>query len=131
MPKTIVWIEDDADIIDPVVRPLELAGYLIERIPTAHEALENIDTIQKADLILLDVILAPGNTEKQFSRYSGLDILRELRETHQITTPVVALTVVARDEVRQRLNELGVADIIRKPIRPSLLKERVEFVLNP
>lgn len=129
MPKTIIWIEDDADIIDPVVRPLELAGFEILRIPTASEALASIEQIRAADLILLDVILRPGNTEREFSRYSGLDILKELREVHQIKTPVVALTVVTRDEVRQRLHAYDVADIIRKPVRPSQLKERVEQVL--
>ena len=129
MSKTIIWIEDDTDIIDPVVRPLERAGYEIIRIPTAHEALESVEQIQQADLILLDMILRPGNTDREFSRYSGLDILRELRETHKVTTPVVALTVVTRDETRQRLHELGVVDIIRKPVRPSELKDRVEQVL--
>ena len=130
MSKTIIWIEDDTDIIDPMVRPLELAGYQIIRIPTASEALANVEKIKQADLVLLDMILRPGNTDREFSRYSGLDILRELRETHQVTTPVVALTVVTRTEIRQRLHEFGVADIIRKPVRPSQLKERVEQVLK-
>ena len=131
MSKTIIWIEDDTDIIDPVVRPLEQAGYKIVRIPTAHEALESVEQIKQADLILLDMILRPGNTDREFSRYSGLEILKELRETYEVTTPVVALTVVVRDEIRQRLHALGVADIIRKPVRPSELKERVEQVLIP
>ena len=130
MPKTIIWIEDDTDIIDPVVRPLELAGYEIVRIPTAIEALEAVGQIKDADLILLDMILQPGNTDREFSRYSGLDILKELREKHKVGTPVVALTVVTRTEIRQRLHEFNVADIIRKPVRPSQLKERVEAVLS-
>ncbi|HBX68653.1 MAG TPA: hypothetical protein DEH25_04535 [Chloroflexi bacterium] len=130
MSKTIIWIEDDTDIIDPVVRPLELAGYNIVRLNTAHDALNAIDQIRSADLILLDMILRPGNTDREFSRYSGLDVLRELRSVHQIDNPVIAFTVVVRDEIRQRLHELGVADIVRKPVRPSELKERVEHVLN-
>jgi DNA-binding response OmpR family regulator len=43
---------------------------------------------------------------------------------------VVALTVVAREEVRKSLRDLGVADIIRKPVRPSELKERIEQILD-
>jgi DNA-binding response OmpR family regulator len=128
MSKTIIWIEDDTDIIDPVVRPLERAGYRIQRLNTVQEALNAIDQIRSADLILLDMILRPGNTAREFSRYSGLDLLRELRQTHGIATPVIALTVVARDEIRKQLRELGVADIITKPIRPSELKTRVEQV---
>lgn len=130
MPKTIVWIEDDTAIIDPVVRPLERAGYEIIRLESAQEALNNISQIQNADLLLLDMILPQGDVEIELSRYPGLDILRELRQTYHISIPVVALTVVTRDEVRQRLHELDVADIIRKPVKPSELKERVEQVLN-
>jgi DNA-binding response OmpR family regulator len=130
MTKTIVWIEDDTDIIDPVVRPLEKAGYQIIRMPTASEALANVDQIKAADLILLDMILRPGNSAREFSRYSGLDVLRELYLSHGVKTPVIALTVVTRDEIRQQLNDLGAVDIIRKPVRPSELKERVEGVLQ-
>lgn len=128
MSKTIIWIEDDTDIIDPVVRPLERGGYRIQRLNTVQEALNAIEQIRSADLILLDMILRPGNTAREFSRYSGLDLLRELRQTHGIATPVIALTVVARDEIRKQLRELGVVDIITKPIRPSELKSRVEQV---
>ena len=130
MSKTIVWIEDDTDIIDPVIRPLELAGHRFVRLRNAKEALDAVNRIREADLILLDIILPPGQTKREFARYPGLDILRELREIHGVTTPVVALTVVTREEVLQQLKELGIADIVRKPVRPSELKERVERVLK-
>ena len=32
MSRTIIWIEDDVDIIGPVVRPLERAGFQIIRL---------------------------------------------------------------------------------------------------
>jgi hypothetical protein len=32
--KTIVWIEDDTDVIDPVVRPLERVGHQFTRLHT-------------------------------------------------------------------------------------------------
>lgn len=130
MTKKIVWIEDDIEIIEPVVRPLVLAGYQIHRLHTAKEALEAIETIRDADLILLDMILRPGDIEREFTRYPGLDILAELRSEHDIQTHVIALTVVSRSEVRQRLRELGVENIIRKPVRPSELKAAVEEILN-
>ena len=34
MPRIIVWIEDDIDVIDSVVQPLESAGYEFIRIST-------------------------------------------------------------------------------------------------
>jgi DNA-binding response OmpR family regulator len=130
MPKTIVWIEDDVDIIGPVVRPLERAGFQIIRLRTAKEVFDNIPKLHDADLILLDMLLPAGSVELELSRYTGLDIFRELKENHNLTTPVVSLTVVAREEVRKNLRDLGVADIIRKPVRPSELKERIEQILN-
>jgi len=127
--KTIVWIEDDTDIIDPVVRPLELAGHTFIRLRNAKETLEALDRIRQADLILLDMILPPGQLDREFGRYPGLEVLRELREVHGLKTPVVVLTVVTREEVQQQLRALHVADIVYKPVRPSELRKRVEQVL--
>lgn len=129
MSRTIIWIEDDIEIIDPVVRPLERAGYQIVRLNTVKEVLDAIEEIRAADLVLLDMILRPGMDEHSFGRYPGLDILELLREQYAIDVPVVVLTVVDRPEVRQRLQELGTAQIVRKPIRPSGLKEVVDSVL--
>jgi len=132
MAKTIAWIEDDIPIINAVLRPLELAGYQFVRLRTAQEALEALDRIREADLILLDMILPPGQTDRKFGPYPGLEVLEELRQVHGVTTPVVVLSVVTREEVHRRLCELGVAkeNILRKPVLPSKLKERVEQVLK-
>jgi DNA-binding response OmpR family regulator len=130
MTKKIAWIEDDVDIIGPVVRPLERAGYEIFRLRTAKEVFENVAKLHEADLILLDMLLPDGGSGLELGRYTGLDIFKELLENHALTTPVVALTVVAREEIRKNLRDLGVADIIRKPVRPSELKERIEQILK-
>jgi len=130
MSKTIVWIEDDVDIIGPLVRPLERAGYRVIPFRTAKEAFDNIQKLQDADLILLDMLLPPGDLDMELSRYTGLEIFKVLKERHHLETPVIALTVVAREEVRKNLRKLGVADIIRKPVRPSVLKERIEQILG-
>ena len=130
MAKTIVWIEDDTDIIDPVVTLLERDGHLIMRIRSVGEALENVDLVRDSDLILLDIILPPGNAGGNYGRYSGLRLLQELQEQHGIQTPVVVLSVIANPDAHRRLRELGVKDIIGKPVLPSKLKKRVERVLD-
>jgi len=130
MSKTIVWIEDDVDIIGPVVRPLERAGFKIIPLRTVKEVFANIEKLHQADLILLDMLLPDGGSEFEMGRYTGLDIFRELKTNHGLVTPVVALTVVAREEVRKNLRDLGVADIVRKPVRPSELKERIERIFK-
>jgi CheY-like chemotaxis protein len=130
MAKTIVWIEDDIDIIEPVIRPLELAGYTFVKLRTIAEALNAIDVIRQADLVLLDMILPPSQIDREFGRYPGRKLLEILRKEYGITTSVIALTVVTQPEVLEDLWKLGVADVLRKPIRPSVLKQRVEEVLQ-
>lgn len=127
---TIAWIEDDSDIIEPVIRPLKLAGHEFRRFRSATEALEAIGQIREADLILLDVILPAGPAERRFSRYAGRDVLRELRQVYGLKIPVVVLTVVTREDVLQEIRELGVSDIVRKPVLPLELKDRVERALQ-
>ena len=134
MGKTIAWIEDDTDIIDPVVKPLERAGHRFIRLHTAQEALDALDELRQADLILLDIIFPPAQVPhgfdqaNGFNQYTGLHLLRELRQVHGVQTPVVVLTVVIRPELDTELQALEVADIIHKPVRPSELKNRVEAV---
>jgi CheY-like chemotaxis protein len=129
MSKVIAWIEDDVDVIYPVVRPLEKAGYQIITFRNAKEALKSVKQIRKADLILLDMLLPPGQTGEELNHYAGLSLLRELREVHKVSNRVVVFTVVTPDNLMERLRELGVADIVRKPILPSELKERIERAL--
>ncbi len=131
MGKTIVWIEDDVDVIASVARPLERAGHRFVHLRNIAEAREHFDLLRKADLILLDMILPPGATEPTMftGRYPGQALLREMREAG-IETPVIVLSVVAREDVHRELERLGVADVIRKPVLPSELKRRVEAVLG-
>lgn len=136
MPKTIVWIEDDTDIIEPVVYPLKQAGYTIVPLRTVKEALDSIEQIRNADLILLDMLLPPGPLDtfpsgRKFNRFTGKQLLEELRMIYHLTDiPVIVLSVVHREEVLQELKSLGVNEVLRKPIRPSVLKARVEEALE-
>ena len=75
-------------------------------------------------------ILPPSQIVREFGRYPGRKLLEILRKEHGITTPVIALTVVTQPEVLEDLWKLGVADVLRKPVRPSVLKQRVEEVLS-
>ncbi len=131
MGKTIVWIEDDVDVIAGVTRPLERAGHRFVHLRNVAEAREHFDLLRKADLILLDMILPPGTSELTHptERYPGQALLREIREAG-IETPVIVLSVVAREDVHRELERLGVAEVIRKPVLPSELKKRVEAVLG-
>lgn len=128
-PKKIVWIEDDTDIINDVVRPLERGGYLIERFYSVKDALDHLDALRACDLILLDLIIPPGETEEHFGHYPGMQLLRKFRTEFELKQPVIVLSVVADVEVFQDLKELS-AEIENKPILPSKLKRLVEEALG-
>lgn len=133
MTKFIAWIEDDIDIIDLVVRPLEIDGYQIHRYYTVQDALSNIHQIRRCDLILVDLILPSGNLNpfgKFDSHYPGLTLLHELRTTHFITQPAIVLSVVANASVNNETKNLGVANYLNKPVLPSVLKKHVENAIK-
>ena len=130
MSKKIVWIEDDIGIIRPVIRPIANMGYEIVTFTNVTEALTKPETIKSADLILLDMIHPPGAENNHYSSYPGLDFLEDIRNNYKLNTPVVVLTVVTNEDIHERLNKLQVSDIINKPVRPSVLKEKILQALS-
>jgi len=128
--KKIAWIEDDIGIIKDVVQPLINEGYIFTYLRSVKDTLDNINTLKTVDLILLDLIIPAGEDKEDFQQYPGVDLLEKLRNNLNIETPVVVFTVVTSGQVYQRLHELGVVEIVNKPIRPSTLKEIVEQILN-
>ena len=130
MVKALAWIEDDANIIDETVELLERAGHKIHRIRSVRDALDQVDLIRRCDLILLDIILPPGDVPRTYSRYSGVELLKQLREEYQVKTPALVLSVVSNVDVHRQLWELGIEGIIGKVILPSKFTERVEQILE-
>ena len=126
----IVWIDDDIEIIDPVIEPLVQDGHEIARIRSIRKALGSVDTLRSCDLILLDMILPPGGLDESMGYYSGASLLRRLREEYEVATPVVVFSVVDLARVEEQLAPLNVARYVRKPALPSELKEAVDAVLG-
>jgi DNA-binding NtrC family response regulator len=129
MSKTIVWIDDNYDVIESVVRPLKKAGYNFIYYSTAREAEENIEEIEKADLIILDLLLATG-TDDSDEEYGGIPLFTQLKNKYKIKVPIIVFTVVTKIEKLESLRKSGVAAIVHKPIDPQRLKEVVEEALN-
>jgi DNA-binding response OmpR family regulator len=126
----IVWIDDDIDIIEPVIYLLKDDGHEITRIRTFREALDEVEILAACDLILLDMILPTGDRDKDIDHYSGVTLLKELREEHNVTAPTIIFSVVGRSKVESELEKLNVADYVQKPALPSELKEAVDAVLG-
>lgn len=129
MSKEIVWIDDDIDVIYALVRPLERAGYHFLTMRNYREAIEGIDQIRKSNLVLLSTLMLPGYHGDETVHYPGIQLVRDLRIQYKVDNLIIILTSVQNEEVLNELKQLHVADVIRKPVRPSELKQRVEHIL--
>lgn len=135
MTYSVAWIDDDIPIIGSLVRFIQDEGNEVHFFDSLEKAFERLCVLQKVDLILMDLIIAPGETlnkrraNRGWARYPGIDFLRILRGEKKISTPVILFTVVTDEKLPERIEGLGVKRIINKPITPTYLKEVVEDIL--
>jgi DNA-binding response OmpR family regulator len=115
---TILIIEDDPKIADLLRLYCEQEGYRVLHSDCGKTGLE-LAQQSNPDVILLDRMLP---------EMEGLDILRELRSTHQ--TPVLILSAKS-DEIERVVGlELGADDYISKPFSPKEVIARIKAVLR-
>ena len=116
--RTILLIEDEEAISEPLAAALAREGFDTMVAGTAAKGLELFDT-RTPDLVLLDVMLPDGD---------GRDLLRRIRETSR--TPVVMLTARGEEMDRVLGLELGADDYVTKPFSAAELAARVRAVLR-
>jgi two-component system response regulator RegX3 len=116
--RTVLMVEDETSITEPLSEALEREGFATEVARTAREALEVAERSQP-DLVLLDVMLPDG---------SGYDVCRSLRERSEV--PIIMLT--ARGEETDRIVglEMGADDYIVKPFSAREVAARIRAVLR-
>lgn len=114
----ILVIEDEPSVAEVVSLYLRRAGFSVQVFQDGSKALEALETIQPA-LVVLDLML-PGA--------DGWTITRWLRSRGD--TPIIMLT--ARREEIDRIAglEMGADDYIVKPFSPQELVSRVRAVLR-
>jgi len=119
MPKVLV-IEDDGNINELITFNLAENGY--EPI-SAHDGVQGLALAlsERPDLILLDIML-PGK--------NGIDVCRELRETHRSKIPVIMLTAKGEEIDKVLGLEFGADDYITKPFSVRELMARIKAVLR-
>jgi CheY-like chemotaxis protein len=129
MKRKIVWIDDDWQTYPDLIEPL-VDAYEVVTFRSAQEALGALAELRAASLIILDMIIPRGGERATFGYYTGLDLLARLRQQEQVTTPVIALTVVSRDEIKAQLKDLGVSETLVKPVLASELKACVDELVG-
>jgi DNA-binding response OmpR family regulator len=124
--STITWIEDDHRRYGALVELLKKDGHIIITYGSWEEAQEKLETICKTDIIILDIILPSAEDD----RYSGLTLLHRLREKCNYQNPVIVCSRVRNPDVHRELMEMGVKEILVKPVKPSDLHAVVTKALG-
>ena len=119
MPGTkLLLIDDDKAYCSSLARLLAMEGFEVEVAHTAEAGFAGA-TNQQHELVLLDVMLSPGD---------GRKVLKRIRGVSQV--PVIMLT--ARGDEADRISGLegGADDYLPKPFHPRELIARIRSVLR-
>lgn len=118
MEKTILIVEDDANIRELLHLYLEQEGYHIE---TAQDGADGLRMFKRVhpDMVLLDLMMPVMD---------GTQMIRELRSFSK--TPVIILTAKGEVFDKVALLELGADDYITKPFEMREVIARVRAVMR-
>ncbi len=119
--KTILIIDDDADLRDLLAEQLELhEEFAAARASTATEGVRAAKQAPRPDLILLDVDLPDIN---------GREACRLLRSSG-VTAPVIMLTAAAGEADTILGLDSGANDYVTKPFKFNVLLARIRAQLR-
>lgn len=117
-PTTILLIEDDESIAEPLIFGLESEGFRVLHATDGHQGL-HLSRTESPAVILLDVMLPDVD---------GFTVCRTLRR--ELATPILMLTARGQEMDRVMGLELGADDYIVKPFSFRELLARVRAVLR-
>ncbi|MGB2868043.1 MAG: response regulator transcription factor [Bacteroidota bacterium] len=120
MPKTILVVDDEKDIVDMLKYNLAKEGF---SVLTAHNGKHALELAQKKpDLILLDIMMP---------EMDGLEVVRQLKRAKTTESiPVLFLTAKGSETDEIVGLELGAEDYVVKPISVGKILARVRAVLR-
>ncbi|MFT5698497.1 MAG: CheY-like chemotaxis protein [Desulforhopalus sp.] len=119
--KHILVVDDEPLLVRLNKRQLENAGYTVSVSTASLEALEMLSkALGKYSLLLTDLTM-PG--------LSGLELIRKVR-LQLPDLPVIVLTGMSDPETEGHLYDLGVKDVVIKPLLEDELLAAVSKVLG-
>ena len=120
--KTLLYVDDDADIREIVQMALSLDGDLAVQCSDCGERALLKMRVEKPDLVVLDVMM-PG--------MDGPTILARMRENDDLRSiPVIFMTAKANPQEAARLRALSAIGVISKPFDPMALNSQVKTLWN-
>ena len=122
VPDTMLIIDDDA-VNRGILENIFSRFYAIEEAENGRVGLERLFALRnRICAVLLDVIMPEMN---------GIEVLRHLHDAGiPQQTPIFLITAETGDALMQDAYELGVMDIISKPVAPYIVIRRVQSVVE-
>ena len=120
----IVMIDDDDASIKVAEKVLKENGFSMTIYRTGSEFLNYVQTMDVVpDMILLDINL-PG--------ISGFDVMQKIQSMDSLISqvPIMLITSANNSEMEVKGLKLGAVDYISKPIKPEILKARVDHIIQ-
>lgn len=118
MPKRILIIDDEPQLVESLAVRLKASGYAVFTAPDGVSGINKFKE-QSPDLVILDIMM-PG--------LSGLDTLKELKELNS-GIPVIMLTAYGTPESAIEALHLGAYDHLSKPFNTATLLEMIKKAL--
>ena len=117
MKKTIMVVDDEADIRDTIKTVLKKEGYNIVIAVNADDCLKKLPQ-QKVDLILIDIMM-PGTPVRE--------AIKQIKGVKVAFLSIVRISEAEREEL---LKSKNVVDYIQKPFDIDGLVARVKKILK-
>ncbi|HNZ37864.1 MAG: response regulator [Candidatus Marinimicrobia bacterium] len=116
MPKKILVIDDDVDLIEVLRLMLEKNGYLVIDAQNGTRGYQLVEK-ERPDLIILDVMMATWD--------EGFEVVQKIRNNPKLAaTPIIMLTAVSQQmgiRYDKDKETLPVEEFIEKPVMPGTL----------
>ncbi len=119
MSTTILWADDEIDLLKPHIIFLETKGYKVIPVVSGSDA---IDALQSnyIDVVFLDENM-PGLT--------GIDTLKKIKASHQ-HIPVVMITKSEEEYIMEDAIGSKIADYLIKPVKPNQILLSLKKILD-
>ena len=122
MGKKILIADDEPDVVRVLATRLRAHDYQVIGALDGMQAVSQAHH-ERPDLILLYI---------RMSASDGFAVLESLRmSSHTDTIPVLLLSGLPEEELRERVSELGVQGVISKPFDTERVLAQISALLNP
>ena len=119
--KRLLIADDNNLNLKVAKRALKDFNFTIVEAKDGKEVLEKINSGEKYDLILMDIMMPNMNGEEAFI---------ELKKNPEFNTPTIALTADAVAGAQEHYKEIGFNDYLAKPFTREQIKEKLDKIFK-